>query len=194
MKKIILMLLVLLVIPSGVAMAQAEKEMTIDEAYKAIPKERTPYNKKETQISEAEAKYLDHLFFVTDVAMQKRMMMLRHFSEGRHRFYLKTYNIELGTLLGGFDLIDAPSPSLQKAEDLIVLAIRQQQQFFNEWAALEGTPEYESTKQGYVKHMLVQISHQNLLAAYNVLMKLYPNETDHNKKSFYTHLCALDFI
>ncbi len=46
----------------------------------------------------------------------------------------------------------------------------------------------------YANAPLILSSHQKLLQAYNELMSIYAYENGHNKKAFYSHLCALDFI
>ncbi len=179
----------------GVCPVKAEPaEITIDKAYKLIPHERTPYKPEESSLSSEEKQYLNHLFFVTDLSLQKRMMMLHYFRTGRDPVYLETYNREISNILSSFKLTIAPTKTLQEVEDTIVIAINQQRKFFNEWHNSRNMPLYMSLQKNYTQDKWVKASHQNLLKAYSLLMRAYPNETAHNKKAFYDHLCALDFI
>lgn len=189
------LLLSLVVFCFGVAPANAQqKEMTIDQAYKAIPHVRTQYDPKQSTLPDAEKAYLDHLFFVTDLALQKRMMMLHYFSKTREEAYLKTYNTEIGNMISTFSLMPAPTEQLKSVEQTLITALRQQQKFFNDWAASKGTGQYERLQKNHTSELLVISSHNNLISVYNMLNQLYPQETEHNKKAFYDHLCALDFI
>lgn len=169
-------------------------EMTIDEAYRALNHKRTQFNKAEARMSKAESEYLDHVFFVTDLAFRERMVMLRYFKAGRSSDYIETYNTQINDLLGSFELIKAPEKNLKKVEKLILDSIREQQAFFNQWHKAKGTPYYTSLAKNYTSHRLVQSSHMKLLQAYGLLKAQYNKEGAHNQQSFYDHLCVLDFI
>lgn len=170
-------------------------EMSVEKAYASIPHARTQYSPQQSSASEEEKKFLDHLFFVTDLALQKRMMMLGYFNKQNENQYLETYNKSIDEMVATFSLIKAPNAVLDNVAQTIVIAIRQQQKFFNDWAAVAGTPQYEAILySGYRSNAHVQGAHQNLLKAYMLLKQAYPNETAHNQQAFYDHLCALDFI
>lgn len=194
MKKTLLYMFCALILCPAAAHAQ-QKEMSVGEAYKAIPHQRTQYDLKQSPLPQDTRKFLDHLFFVTDIALQKRMMMLLYFNRGQESFYLKTYDTEIGNLIGSFSLIETHDPAAQKIRDTIILALQQQRQFFDEWAQAKGTPKYDRIKNGgLVNQILVQSAHQNLVRAYMMLKQAYPGETGHNQQAFYDHLCALDFL
>ena len=186
---------ILLLIPfDALAVEEPREEMTISQAYKAIPHSRTQYNPEISPVSDREKKYLDHLFFVTDLALQKRIMMLRHFKATSDHRYIKTYNQEIDNILASFKLIPAPTKELRKIEDEIVVAINQQKKFFNTWHEARDTPLYRELHRNHTGDAWVQKSHQTLIRAYMLLKKAYPNEAQHNQKAFFDHLCALDFI
>lgn len=177
-----------------VAAPVSAQDMTLDEAYMQVHnKQRKPFNPQQTQISVEEAKYLDHYFYVADLAMRARVMTLRHFYGQARAMDVGRYNAEIEEMIATFDMIDTPS-KLRKPESLLIQAIRDQQDFFNEWRAAEGTPKFEQLKNNYRSHPKVASSHRLLIMAYSMLKQQYPRETTANQQSFYDHLCALDFI
>lgn len=170
------------------------QDLTLDEAYMAVHnKQRKPFNPQQTEISAEEAKYLDHYFYVADLAMRARVMTLRHFYGQARAMDVGRYNAEIEEMIKTFDMIDTPS-KLRKPESLLIQAIRDQQDFFNEWREAEGTPKFEQLKNNYRSHPKVASSHRLLIMAYSMLKQQYPRETAANQQSFYDHLCALDFI
>lgn len=196
MKKTFSLLCVLFLsgIMSFDVLAQSKKEMTIAQAYLAIPHQRTQFDLKQSTSPEADRAYLDHLFFVTDLALQKRMMMLRYFQNKKEQDYLKTYNTEVGNMLATFDLIQPPNENLKKVTDLLRTVLLQHKKFFNDWAESKGSQKYMRLMDNHTSEIMVISSHNHLMTIYNILKEAYPKETEHNQKAFYDHLCALDFI
>lgn len=176
------------------AQKRGGKEMTIEQAYLAIPHKRTQFNPAISTAPDLEKAYLDHLFFVTDLALQKRMMMLHFFGKQNEERYIRTYNTEISNMIATFDMIAPPTEPLKKITETIITALRQQQKFFNDWAAAKGTLVYDRLQDNYTSEIMVISSHNNLITAYNMLKEAYPAEDPHNIQAFYDHLCALDFI
>lgn len=168
--------------------------MTIEQAYLAIPHKRTQFDLKQSTLPDAEKAYLDHFFFVTDLALQKRMMMLHYFKKEQEQFYLKTYNTEIGNMIATFNLIPPPTEQLKKATDTLKTALRQQQKFFNDWADAKDTDKYRRLQKNYKSELMVISSHNSIMSIYTLLSETYPEEAEHNKKAFYDHLYALDLI
>lgn len=177
-----------------IAAPVSAQDLSLDEAYMQVHnKQRKPYNPDQTKIAAKDAEYLDHYFFAADMAMRARVMTLRYFYEQPRSMDVARYNSEIEEIISSFDMIDTPS-NLRKAESLLVQAIRDQQAFFNEWKAAEGTPKFEQLKNNYRSHPKVASSHRLLIMAYSLIKQQYPRETSANQQSFYDHLCALDFI
>lgn len=191
--RVILMVAMTLYIGFGATAVQAA-EMTIDEAYKALNHKRTQFSTNNARMSAEESQYLDHVFFVTDLAFRERMVMLSYVQAGKSAYYIDTYNEQIENLLSSFEMIKAPNKALKQIEGLILAAIREQQAFFNEWHEAKGTSYYTSLSKNYTSHKLVQASHHKLLQAYGLLKRKYSSEASHNQQSFYDHLCVLDFI
>ncbi|MGH1379111.1 MAG: hypothetical protein ACRBB3_09855 [Alphaproteobacteria bacterium] len=177
----------------GVTPVNAEK-MSVSQAYKALHHQQTQFKSSIAQMSADESKYLDHLFFVTDLAFRERMVMLQAFRAGKDKKYIDKYNKEIANLLGSFSLIDPPTSNLKNVETHIISAIDEQREFFNMWHAARGTSQYSNLQKNFMSNKNVQSSHRKLLQAYSLLKKHYPKEGSHNQQSFFDHLCALDFI
>lgn len=169
--------------------------MSVAQAYKMQRSKQTTFDKSIAKMDAEDSKYLDHLFFVTDLAFRERMMMLSLFQSYKDDMYIDKYNEEIGSLLASFEFIKPPTRNLQNVQDMVISAILDQQDFFNEWhKAKQGTSYYNKLIKDYARHPKVQSSHQKLLRAYGMLKSTYPAEGRHNMQSFYDHLCALDFI
>ena len=177
---------------SVIGPVNAQADLTVEEAYQAIPHDRTPFDLKQSHIAAEDAKYLDHLFFVTDMAMRLRVQTLRQFLN-LNPHNVASYNREIDNLIGSFDLVQTP-PHLMNVQVTVLDSIKDQKEFFNDWARAGGTGQYQIISRSYAQHPRVQSSHQKLYAAYNELKALYPGETPHNTQAFFDHLCALDFI
>jgi hypothetical protein len=78
----------------------------------------------------------------------------------------------------------SPPEKLKPVQQLILQAIEQHRDYFRR---LPDTHAQE-------RKQMIQQSHRTLIQAYNTLMRLYPDETPHNRQAFYDYLCALDFI
>jgi len=188
MRIFIIACLLFLVFPAYAA------DMSVEQAYKALNHKQTTFNKNRASMNETESKYLDHLFFVSDLAFRERMVMLKYFKSKKDDQYIDEYNKQVGDLLASFALIKAPNRNLQQIEILLKGAITEQKQFFNEWNKARGNSHYDQLQRNYSSHKLVQSSHNKLVQTYMMLKRSYPRESAHNQQSFYDHMCALDFL
>lgn len=171
------------------------KEFTVEEAYEFFDRERTPYDKSQSPIPENEARYLDHLFYVSDMATQARVNMMQHYFAGTtaHKKQLPNYLKIIEEIIESFALSRAPTEDLKQVETLFLSALSEQRDFFVHWSKTKGNA-FTDLRKNFHKNERVQSSHFKLQRAYTQLMLIYPNETPHNQKAFYDHLCALDFI
>ncbi len=169
------------------------KNYSIKEAYDFFGKERTPFDAKKSNLPAKDVKYLRHLFFVTDLAFRARVNMMQYFFSGTYKDHIDDYNEEVDNIIGSFSLINAPSVEMGEVEKMLIRAIRDQQDFFKEWAALNNS-QYALWQTTYKDHLLVKASHIKLKRAYDMLINNYPNESEYNQKAFHDHLSALDFF
>lgn len=147
------------------------------EAYRLIPHKQTPFYLSKSNLPSNEASYVEKLLSLSERAMVERVEAMM---EGPRK---SNYARDIDRIL--LDLSNLKTPTkLKPAYQHIVTAIEQHRSYF----ALSGS----SSKSK--KQQLVKSSSRHLIAAYNVLMKLYPQESRHNKQAFFDYLCALDFI
>jgi len=187
----ILQLLVLCVLIVSAVPARAQ-DMSVEQAYALIYEDRIPFDGKQSTLDEKDTKYLEHLFFVTDMAMRLRVIMLNNFRKGNISG-LKYYEGEIASLISSFEMVETPELMKPVQKDVIE-AINDQKMFFKSWAKLSGTPEFVTIMKTMTNEPLVFSSHQKLIRAYKGLIDAYPGESGYNQKAFYSHLCALDFI
>jgi hypothetical protein len=153
------------------------QSMTVDEAYKAIPHNKTRFDASAAGMDEVEKTFLDTFFGLSDLAVAERVgtqvaLSAKHPAAANY-----------DEILRRLESLDVP-PKLAGAHRLVTDAVREQRQYLD---TLKGGEAFD------VSAPLVESSHQKLVQAYNELMRLYPSENGHNRQAFFDHLCALDF-
>lgn len=168
--------------------------LSVDEAYKAIPHQQTPYNSQISKLPHPTKLFLNSLFEITDLAVVARVEHLTtlYYYKGRGDTGNFSYNRTIDTLIRRLQNLKPPA-AFKKPHGFVLNALKEQKAFFGKWASASSTGK-RALRKSYRTHPLVQSSHQKLIAAYNELMRLFPKETKHNKQAFFDHLCALDFI
>ncbi len=151
--------------------------LDVAKAYRLIPHEQTPFYISKSNLPKSEANYIATLLTLSELAMAERVEAMMN---GARK---SNYDSDIEKVLDRLANLKTPS-KLKATYQHIVTAVEQHQAYF----ALTGSNAKPK------KQQLVQSSHQHLIAAYNGLMQLYPQETRHNKQAFFDYLCALDFI
>jgi hypothetical protein len=170
--------------------------MTIDEAYRAIPHQRTIFEDRSPGIDPKEAPFLREFFEQVDLAMVARVRTLMWFqSDGGRGAPFHQYEERIGEVLGHLKAMRVPG-RLVGPHRLVIEAIEGQRHYFAEWQAArdQGQPFQPRLVKGGGGHPLIQSSSGKLIAAYNALVRLHPQATAHNRQAFFDYLCALDFI
>lgn len=188
MKYLWLLVLVFLAVP-----VYATDNYSVADAYKDLGHQQTIFDQSAASMTIGESQYLDHLFYVTDLAFRERMIMLRYAESGYANEYIEKYNEEITNILGSFEFIRPNTRALEAVEILVLEAVREQKKLFNLWADADAYT-HNALKKSLPNNALVQSSHSKLIKAYQLLKQEYPNESAHNQQAFYDHLCALDFI
>ena len=167
--------------------------LSVDEAYKAIPHRQTTFDRSTSKVSARDSIYLRKMFSITDQAMTARVEQLSalYYYDGGDTG-ISRYNKKVNKLIGQLETIKPPR-LLKIHHQLILESIEEQKQFFNEWSSASDSKK-KSFRDTLARHSLVQSSHHKLFAAYNELMRHFPEENQHNKQAFFDHLCALDFL
>jgi hypothetical protein len=163
--------------------------LSVDDAYAAIPHSRTAMDFSASNVPEADKKFLEVAFHVIDEAIRCRVSAYQRFSRGD----INAQPIsDMGQLIDYFQTTEAPQ-SLTTYQATVLQALRDQQAYFNEWLA--NGPEFQhGTPQTISSHDKVRSASKELQQGYSILMTNYPGESDHNKQAFFDYHCALDFL
>jgi hypothetical protein len=171
-------------------MPSTTSAMSIEDAYKAIPKEQTPYDANNSPLSAPDAQYLAAFFMTLDYAVALRVELLNAMLNDQFydiEYFQQAY---VGIIQ---DLQSMPTPHKHyETQRLVLEALQEQWAFFEEWHYADY--QMKSIYRSYNNQPKVKSSSRKLIMAYNLFLQAYPNETQWNKKAFYNHLCALDFI
>lgn len=177
MRALLILCFCLLSLPA-IAGNELRQEMTTAEAYKATNVQQKTFDLAYAAMAEPEKRYLMDLFTATDLAVIERVETQTALRE--HDKIADNYaiiNAKISTLTVPLNLYHV--------HQLIRDSVLMEQQYLD---FLRRNGRFDA------QHETVQAVHRSLLAAYAELLRLYPNESDLVKQSFYAHLCALDFI
>lgn len=173
-------LALLLALPASLQAGEPDtlkQSLSVDQAYKAIPHNKTRFDPSTAGMEPDEKTFLDTFFGLSDLAVAERVETQAAISTKMPA----TGNYD--EILKRLRALQVP-PKLKTAHQLVTEAVDEQRQY------LEGL------RQGGAfdaSAPLVESSHEKLVQAYGELMRLYPSENQHNQQAFYDHLCALDF-
>ena len=163
--------------------SQTSSEMTIEEAYLAIPHRRTVFDYDSANMSDEERAYLQKLFGLIDLAIVERVEMLMWLqSGGRRGAQAQDYN----WILNKMNALEVPH-GLNNVHQLALGAIKEQETTLKKWHT-SGLPS------NIARDSLVRSSSGKLKQAYGNLRNKYPREGKHNQAAFFDYLCALDFV
>jgi hypothetical protein len=169
---------------SGALPAQA---MSPEEAYAAIPHQRTTFDAGASKLSRAQADSLQRLFALSDEGVILRVEGMRA-QRSRNA-------VELKRVLQAYDaLIEKLAsqqfvPEVVPARDLVVEALRDQKKYIA--AKPEGGMQF--TRNDLSAPDVTRASGK-LQQAYGLLIKAFPAEAARNRAAFYDYLCALDYL
>lgn len=157
------------------------QSLSVAQAYRAIPHGKTTFDVSSANIPEDEAMALGQLFAIVDRAVVERVETLQRMKTGDFSSAGSNYP----ELLRQLQNLEVPEKQ-QRARQLILEAVNEQYANFGQWQQAGGAISFRDP--------YIISSHRKLIGAYRWLLKAYPNATPHNKKAFFDHLCALDFI
>ena len=168
--------------------------MSVDQAYRSIPHRQTTFDKSASKVSGQNKMFLKKMFVITDDAMVARLEHLSqlYYFKGKGDAGKSAYTRKINGLLRKLKTLPTPA-SLKGVHRLVLEAIEEQKQLLNQWAIAPMSKKQEF-KKTYTRHPLVISSHNKLIKAYETLMGRFPTETAMNKRAFFDHLCALDFL
>ena len=158
--------------------------MPVDQAYREIPHQRTPFRSKEAKASRDEVDYLEALFALTDAAVAERVATQGKLQSGEP---IEPGKSNYDAILSGILSLDTPG-RLLPVEALVYQAISEQRRYLAAWRAA-GRGDYFDPGDP-----LIQSSHKKLVGAHDLLIELFASEGLHNRQALHDHLSALDFI
>ena len=171
--------------------AEARADLTIEEAYRAIPHRQTTFDPGRSSISSGEKQALDRLFALTDRAMAARVQSLGWLrSGGRRDRFAPSYDRIVR------DIRDLEVPGrLTGVHAAVTAAVEDQLAYLEEWndARSRGEEYRWNMGRGAPRHPRASAASARLHEAYGILVNLYPSEDPQNRQAFFDHLCALDF-
>jgi hypothetical protein len=180
MTRLAMVLLGLLCLATAAQAEEAGKiaqTMSVDEAYKAIPHNKTRFDPSTAGMEKDEKAFLDTFFGLSDLAVAERVETQAALSTKRPM----TDNYD--EILRRLKSLVVPG-KLKTAHRLVTEAVEEQRQYL---VTLKDGAAFDANAP------LVESSHQKLVQAYGELMRAYPAENAHNQRAFFDHLCALDF-
>ena len=155
--------------------------MGVDEAYRAIPHQRTVFNSSRSNIDLVERHYLTIFFSLIDKAVVARVEGVRAIRAGKEP-NMGVYR----SILVDLDALSVPG-RLRAAQGFVREAISDQGEALQRWSR---NPSLLSNIAGDPS---VASASNKLHRAYSELMRLYPSESKMNKQAFFDYLCALDY-
>ena len=158
-----------------IGMATSAFALSVEEAYRLIPHQRTVFQPASARMTASERAYLAAFFNAIEQAIIAKV------SARRDATVAEAYAPVWRT----WEELNPPT-SLKAAQDKVKVAIIDQQAFL-----LEIEKKQSSWN---LSHPKVRSSSANLQGAYRDLMRLYPGEGAVNRQAFFDYLCALDFI
>jgi hypothetical protein len=176
-----------LLIAAAIAAPQA-RAMSPEEAYAAIPHQRTTFDARTSKLPPAQAESLQRLFALSDEGVVLRvqgMQAQRSRNAAELARVLQAYDALIGKL-GAQHFAAEIAP----ARDLVVKALLGQKRFIATKPA--GGLQFERKDLAMTPD--VKQASGNLHQAYGLLMKAFPGESARNKAAFFDDLCALDYL
>jgi len=163
--------------------------LTAEEAYEKIPHRRTVFNAGAAKMGAAEREFLTVFFETVDVGVVERVETM---SRLMYRNYDRDLNGRYAVLKRRLNGLKIPN-KLKPIRKLVVDAVEDQRAFLHEWNEdVQGAGKLSVNS--VPSHPRVRSASTKLKNAYGKLMKLYPQEGQHNKEAFFDYLCALDFV
>lgn len=182
----------LLIMCLGIVFPVPAQAMSIAEAYKHGNYTRTPFDAAQSKIkSHADVQFLQKLFDVSDKVLVSRVLILNGIYTGRGANSV-TYTLDMVALIDYLEAQEAPE-HLQPVKEMMLELMNEQQIFMSRWAA-STRDQQRFLEKRYDMQPEVQSSNRKVQQIYALLLKLYPGESEYNKRAFFDHLYALDMM
>ena len=182
------MRLLLPLLMCAAAAAMPASAMSPEEAYAAIPHQRTTFDAKSSTLSPAQVESLQRLFALSDQGVILRVEGMRA-QRSRDATELKRVLLAYDKLVENLQA-QPLAGEVAPARDLIVKALRDHKRYIA--SKPEGGMQF--VRNEISTSADVTQASKSLQQAYNLLMRTFPGEAARHKSSFYDYLCALDYL
>jgi hypothetical protein len=164
--------------------------LSVKDAYAAIPHRRTVMDFNASDMPAQDKRYLTVAFNLIDQAIRLRVSAQQKFARGGAS---DTQLIaDMNRIIDYLQHTSAPA-GLTSYQEQLVQALCDQRDFFAAWHAQRAQFSYGSPDR-LGAHPKVQSASSALRDAYEILMRKYPGEDNHNRDAFFDYHCALDFL
>lgn len=162
--------------------------MTVEDAYAAIPHQRTIFDARASKLSTTQVSALQQVFHFADRGTVLRVEGLNAFRSGDNQG-IKKVMADYRSLAGSFASLQVPT-EIKPVQNLVLQAIEDQRRFFEtKMRDKEALGKYNPAFTPDVYQ-----ASQKLHRAYSILMQSFSSEPAVNKTAFFDYLCALDFL
>ena len=158
-----------------IGIATSAFAVSVEEAYRLIPHQRTVFQSASARMPASEQAYLVAFFSAIDQAIVAKVSARRGATVAQA--YAPVWN--------AWEKLNPPT-AFKATQEKVKAAITDQQAFL-----LEIEKKQSSWN---MSHSKVRSSSANLQRAYGDLTRIYASENATNKQAFFDYLCALDFI
>jgi hypothetical protein len=164
--------------------------LSVADAYAAIPHRRTAADFAASNMPDEDRRFLEAAFQLIDQSIRLRVTAYRKFSQGESSD--TQLLADMDRAIEFLENLTTPA-NLNGYRKQLLKALSDQRAFFREWSS-QGRQFQYAAGQRIGSHPGVRNASNALRQAYEILMRQYPDEGQHNKDAFFDYHCALDFL
>lgn len=157
-------------------------QISIEEAYAAIPHKRTVFNADQSLLPSEQIAALTQLFGLIEQAIVLKIQA-GNAQVAKNSVALEQALKNYSEVINAARKLNCPS-AIIPAQTLIISAIEKHHSYFQQ--------QDKNTTAGFGP--AITSASADLQRAYTIFIQAFPQETPHNKTAFYDYLCALDFL
>lgn len=162
--------------------------LTVEEAYAAIPHKRTIFAPKQSLLAVSESNTLKQLFDLADRAIVLKVIAAKAM-QANDAPRVKQTIADYDALINHLSTLTT-SDDLKRVKTNLLTAIQKHRDHFQtKQTQFQAASHYDQSFTPDI-HEASRILQQT----YGLLMRAFPEESSNNKIAFYDYLCALDFI
>jgi Domain of unknown function (DUF4124) len=162
--------------------------LTVEEAYAAIPHKRTTFVPKQSLLAVSEINMLNQLFDFSDRAIVLKVIAVKAM-QANDVPRVKQTIADYDALINHLSILTI-SGNIKQIQTNLLTAIQKHRHYFQtKQTQFETTNHYDQSFTSDIRE-----ASGILKQTYGLLMQAFPQESSNNKTAFYDYLCALDFL